>query len=435
MPPGRRAGIRKGGGAGCPSRAQRGGTRARGGNAHSYRTPRVLDNAALAIIDAEFEDDESTGFPSTDQFLGCPFYKRDPLRHRECMTLRLTSVNYVKQHLHRRHGLPPYCPTCYETFTDSDSCNRHIVNRICCPTCYDKFTDMESCNAHINAQSCNGPPPGVEKPVGVDAAQRSELNKRVSRTLSVQDQWFQVYGILFKDDSFRPASAFVGDPLIEATAIAETVWEKECRSMVTHVISAELSGPDAHVLLAQGVVKVLLARIRSLASQSSSSQDAANDFFSSFTTAFDSQATQNSQTVKIEPSQPDHLAPVPIKSEETPNILVDPNLYEVPGTINNIYNEPPLDNDTPRTHNPDTMTAVSQTVYGPQPEPMVIDSPRPSTHYPWTELAISPSPEPESNKPPSSNKKTNSPESAPSRSSSFDSTMALGSPSYFGPVS
>lgn len=44
--------------------------------------------------------------------LACPFYKRNQVRHSNCLHFRLKRIKDVKQHLLRKHKQPYYCPIC-----------------------------------------------------------------------------------------------------------------------------------------------------------------------------------------------------------------------------------------------------------------------------------------------------------------------------------
>ncbi|KAK0740179.1 hypothetical protein B0T18DRAFT_417357 [Schizothecium vesticola] len=410
--------TRSGGGAGRSTRGQRGGVGRARRNAGTPRPrPLVLNNATLAALDVELQEQEDSTQDQEEMLLACPYYKNDPLRHRECIKYNLTSVNYVKQHLHRCHGRPPYCPTCYAKFDDDASCNAHIVARV-----------------------CEGPPPGAERPVGVDAAQRSELNRRVRRTLSIEDQWLEVYRILFGQDAQRPASVFKGDPVVEVTAAIDVIWKANARAMVNEALATGLSGPDAPMLLANVIVEGLLERALSLVSQPSSQGTTltAPATLSRATTALNSQVGGGAPAIKSEPSQTDRLQPVPL----------DPDLFR-PAHSNTLAhdNNPHVDNTYLG------LAAVAAATYTPGPgpaptyplnpaaaptftaDPMTIDSPKVGFTYSYmTDLGISPSPEPEQqagpSRPPRRKRKTPTSLSASSRSGSLDSAMTLDSPTY-----
>jgi hypothetical protein len=114
----------------------------------------------------------------------CPFAKKDPLKYRSCYAYVLSRIRDVKQHLSRYHQLPIYCPRCMSTFETEDERDDH--NR---------------------ASSCV-----VQAAVrheGVTRAQKAQLSARVSSTMTVEDQWFTIFDILFPGHNPRPRSPYI----------------------------------------------------------------------------------------------------------------------------------------------------------------------------------------------------------------------------------
>lgn len=429
--------TRSGGGAGRPTRGQRGGVgrgRRTAGNTHPR--PPVLTNAALAALDIELQEQGDGAQDEEEVLLACPYYKIDPRRHKKCSRYDLTSINYLKQHLTRRHKLCNYCPTCFAIFGDTASCNTHIVARL-----------------------CQGPPPGVEKPVGIDAVQREQLSRRVSRKDNIVDQWMEVYHIVAGPDAPRPASAFKDDPIVEATAAIEATWEANARPIVDEALRITLSGPDAPMLLARDIVKRLLDLARSQVSQPSqpSSQEAmtAPATFSRATTALNSQAAGGPSAVKSELSQTDSILPVPLDPDLfTPahnNMLAHDNNPHVDNTYLGLAavaaaTYPPGPGPGPGAAPTYTSSHPAASTFTPHPgtapsfttDPMAIDSPKAGSNLDYlTKLRFSTSPEPERQAGPSQpaagrKRKTPTSLSTSSRSGSLDSGMTLDSPTYNG---
>jgi len=194
-----------------------------------------------------------------------------------------------------------------------------------------------------------------------------------------------------------------------------------------------LSGPDAPMLLVTTVVKKLLGLARSLASQPSSQETmTAPATFSRATTALNSQVGGGAPAIKSEPSQTDHLQPVPLD----PN-LFNPRHHDTLAHDNNPHN--------PHVDNTYGMAAIAAAVYTPDSgaapafiaNPMTIDSSKPGSSCSYlTDLGISPSPEPEQqagpSRPPRRKRKTPTSLNASSRSGSLDSAMTLDSPTFNG---
>lgn len=115
--------------------------------------------------------------------LACPFSKRDPARHRGCYRYELKRIRDVKQHLRRCHPRAVYCPSCGDTFQDENIRDAHVRRR----TCPEK------------------PDLNVE---GVTEARSRRLGRKSSSKKSQEEQWFDVFEILFPGQP-RPKSPYV----------------------------------------------------------------------------------------------------------------------------------------------------------------------------------------------------------------------------------
>ena len=123
----------------------------------------------------------------SQQTLACPFWKRDPERHQRCGLFTLKRVRDVKQHLNRRHTPAFYCERCLVVF--------------------DSATDHES---HLVYESCRREPSAELD--GISNAARRKLCQRSDARLSIADQWFAIWDLLFPGVS-RPRSSFVDSQL------------------------------------------------------------------------------------------------------------------------------------------------------------------------------------------------------------------------------
>jgi hypothetical protein len=126
---------------------------------------------------------DSSGTDSPGRDLACPFYKVDPVQHRNCYTLRLTRVRDVKQHLYRRHAVDFFCPVCMEKFASAPVRDMHIRDRIC------------EAKPYVRHE-------------WITTIQKVELAKRVPQTMSIEQQWFSVFDIVFPDHP-QPRSPYV----------------------------------------------------------------------------------------------------------------------------------------------------------------------------------------------------------------------------------
>lgn len=136
-------------------------------------------------------DDAECDEPSSRKF-ACPFYKFSRVDHMKCSHFQLTRAKDVKQHLLRKH--PLYCATCFNVFTDSDECKRHVEHGDCKPG--------------VRPQS-------KEFAASISHEQGVELSKRMYG--SEEDLWYKVWSILFPEE-IQPSSPFL------ATEVEEVIW-------------------------------------------------------------------------------------------------------------------------------------------------------------------------------------------------------------------
>lgn len=124
--------------------------------------------------------------------LACPFFKKDPVRWRNCYRHGLTRIRDVKQHIRRAHRARPYCPTCGEVFEDD-------------PT-------EERLNRHVRSRECE--PKVFDRPQGITWQQREQLARRVPSGLSEAEQWFVVFDTVFPGQP-RPSTPYVDPDMSE----------------------------------------------------------------------------------------------------------------------------------------------------------------------------------------------------------------------------
>lgn len=112
--------------------------------------------------------------------LACPYLMHDPSEHSRCAIHVLARIKDVKQHLARRHMLPIYCPRCFGQFSTEDDRDEHVQQPIC--------TRSEE-----------------RRPSGITAAQKARLERRLEEAQTVDEQWFEIWDILFPEAP-RPIS-------------------------------------------------------------------------------------------------------------------------------------------------------------------------------------------------------------------------------------
>jgi hypothetical protein len=124
--------------------------------------------------------------------LACPFQKRYPLKHFFCgargETRGFVHVSHIKNHIHR-------C---------------HIRSVLYCPNCKEDFVSSEKFAEHVMEQSCEKQPFRDETALPRTAALAASLKARVGKALSLSEQWFSVWRILFPGED-EPGSCFVDD--------------------------------------------------------------------------------------------------------------------------------------------------------------------------------------------------------------------------------
>lgn len=169
--------------------------------------------------------------------LACPFYKWDPARYKNCRRILLTKISYVKQHILRAHRMPPHCQICNESFQTDDHMRQHI-----------------------RSMTCERRP--YIPPDGVTEDQIFQLRSRVNQKNSLEDQWYEVFDIIFPG-SPRPTSVFL-DPelsqdLDEFVNFLTTHGPKIILDKISLPDSRLGDGPSSHPtpILTSGLSKAL----------------------------------------------------------------------------------------------------------------------------------------------------------------------------------
>ncbi|KAG6358183.1 hypothetical protein INS49_014067 [Diaporthe citri] len=146
-----------------------------------------------------------TSHDSRGRSLACPFYKHYPFQHRKCLALSLRRPKDVKQHIYRSHTKPEfYCARCYHIFHSATERDTHWRESLC-----DRLDS-----------------PTLLQFQGITEDQRKRLNEKLPRELAVEDQWFQIYTIIFPDCAL-PRSAYVGNCLEEMVPLLREKWDTQ----------------------------------------------------------------------------------------------------------------------------------------------------------------------------------------------------------------
>lgn len=155
--------------------------------------------------------------------LACPFQKLDSHKHHDCLKYALHRIKDVKQHIYRRHRQPDYyCARCFEIFKAADVRDEHARSNHC----------------------KNLPDPGFE---GISEDQKIRLNKSSSRGLDPQEQWFEMWDIIFPGKP-RPSSAWVGSYMEEMVPLLRSLWKNKRSNILAKVEKGQRRPLDRSLL-------------------------------------------------------------------------------------------------------------------------------------------------------------------------------------------
>ncbi|CAG9993204.1 unnamed protein product [Clonostachys byssicola] len=159
----------------------------------------------------------SLGTPSDDveitEIFACPFFRRDPVQHIDCLGRKLKRISDVKQHINRRHlNDIVQCPNCNLTFGSSIDLDEHI-NLSCCSSAT-PYTIQQSIPEQLRARA----PPGTP----------------------IEDVYSALCGILFGKQE-TPVQPYLGPILLESTALLWSFWQSEKASLIQTVVNQSAS--------------------------------------------------------------------------------------------------------------------------------------------------------------------------------------------------
>lgn len=165
---------------------------------------------------------------SKELTFACPFLKKDLRRYGSCCSYQLRRIRDVKQHLGRKHSLPPYCPTCYMEFADEDERDEHV-----------------------RVRQCSEQSRATQKPEGMTDAQKRQLGKKSLPSQTPPEQWFAIFDILFPGQQ-RPQSPYM------------TMDRSMLRAAIAYQDYLEERGVDflANILAQQGVLSSHVPNLR-----------------------------------------------------------------------------------------------------------------------------------------------------------------------------
>lgn len=207
-------------------------------NANSVTADQVENDGVRAK--KKSKTDADSGAEPRSQ-LACPFQKQDPHRHYECLKYVLHRIKDVKQHVYRRHKQPDYY----------------------CARCGDIFKTADERDGHSRSTNCVT----LEVPAfeGISEVQKNRLNKSSSRGLDTQEQWFEMWDIIFPGKQ-RPSSAWVGSYMEEMVPLLRSLWNHKSSSILAKVQEGQMRSLDRPLL--EGVVESIFDCLEDEASAS-----------------------------------------------------------------------------------------------------------------------------------------------------------------------
>lgn len=179
----------------------------------------------------------------------CPYFRKNPERHLECINLKMVRISDVKQHLKRRHTARYHCPICCEGFSSLNLQGNHILQQTCVP------------GSGANWDS-------------VSPASQKALQARFGKTLSPEAQWYGIWTILFGERRPMPKPHLDG-VVKEVIGILRGIWLDEGRRLISEFVEAKdqpSSYNDQLYQLLAGVLDEVEARFEQESSQKISSK-------------------------------------------------------------------------------------------------------------------------------------------------------------------
>ncbi|KAF5710536.1 hypothetical protein FMUND_9460 [Fusarium mundagurra] len=137
----------------------------------------------------------------------CPYYRKDPERHLDCINLKMIRISDVKQHLKRRHTFNQLCTRCFEGFSSSEEYEGHILQQSC---------PIVECNNDYS----------------VSPTAQEALKYRVDRSSSSEVQWHEMSKILFGKLGLS-LNPYQDGVFKEITGIIRGIWKNEGQNIVS----------------------------------------------------------------------------------------------------------------------------------------------------------------------------------------------------------
>jgi len=151
------------------------------------------------------------------QRLACPFLRRNPLAHKNCLNIKIKRIRDLKQHLRRAHYPPKfYCPVCLKEYALQDPWEQHIQSRQCQPPAQ----KPERNNNVVSKEA------------------QYMLSQRANRKQSEREQYYTIWDGLFGEDTPRPLNPHLGDMVEEALNLVSDFWRNKASEMIPPLLEA-----------------------------------------------------------------------------------------------------------------------------------------------------------------------------------------------------
>lgn len=170
-----------------------------------FQTPKRIRAGGGLDENSEVIDDSDISSPTW----ACPFFRHDPLGNMNCLKLKLKRIRDVKQHIQRRHNKSGnYCHKCWES-----------------------FPSRKKMEEHLNSDNCEPIDQSLSvKKGGISAEAQEKLKHRAQRSKSGDEQWHDVYDIVFKGQKGPDRSSLepqLGTLIMETTRLMQSFWRDE----------------------------------------------------------------------------------------------------------------------------------------------------------------------------------------------------------------
>ncbi|KAF4457344.1 hypothetical protein F53441_673 [Fusarium austroafricanum] len=182
----------------------------------------------------ELYDVDEDGYQNSNETVkkfACPYFRKNPERHLDCINLKMVRISDVKQHLKRRHTAPYPCPRCSEGFLSLNLQEDHILQQTC------------SLGSGANWDS-------------VSLASQKALQARFGKGLSPEAQWYGIWKILFGVPRTMPKPHLDG-VVKEVTGMLRGIWMDEGRQLISDFVQARDQPPSYNDQLYQLLARLL----------------------------------------------------------------------------------------------------------------------------------------------------------------------------------